>query len=64
MDKKLNWIKINKNYKGLWVALDEKERGVVAVAKNAKEVYGKAIKKGIESPILFKVPEEALSYVG
>jgi sugar diacid utilization regulator len=60
----LDWTKIYKKYKGLWIALDEKERKVVAFDKDAKKAYKKARKKGIEVPILFRVPSKIIPYVG
>lgn len=60
----INWTKIYKKYKGLWVALDEKERKVVASDKEAKKAFEKAQKKGVKIPILFKVPTEIIPYVG
>jgi hypothetical protein len=44
--------------------LDEKERKIVAFDKDAKKAYQKARKKGIEVPILFRVPSETIPYVG
>lgn len=41
----IDWTKIYKKYKGLWVALDEKERKVVASDKEAKKAFEKAQKK-------------------
>ncbi len=60
----VDWTKIYKKYRGLWVALDEKERKVVACDKEAKKAFEKARKKGVKIPILFKVPTEVIPYVG
>jgi hypothetical protein len=60
----IDWTKIYKKYKGLWVVLDEKERKVVAFDKEAKKAFEKARKKGVKIPILFKVPSEIIPYVG
>jgi len=60
----IDWTKIYKKYKGLWVVLDEKERKVVAFDKEAKKAFEKARKKGVKIPILFKVPTEVIPYVG
>jgi len=46
------------------VALDEKERRVVAFDRNAKKAFEKAQKKGVKIPILFKVPSKTISYIG
>lgn len=60
----IDWTKIYKKYKGLWVALDEKEKKVVAFDKEAKKAFEKAQRKGVKIPILFKVPTEIIPYVG
>lgn len=62
--KLINWRDLSKNYKGLWVALDEKEKKVVSSGKNAKTVYNQAIKQGVKIPTLFKVPSEQVLFVG
>jgi len=62
--KQINWTDLSKNYKGLWVALKEDEKTVVSSGKNAKKVYDEAMKKGVEVPILYKVPSETGLYVG
>ena len=62
--KQINWTDLSKNYKGLWVALKEDEKTVVSSGKNAKKVYDEALKKGVEIPILYKVPSETGLYVG
>ncbi|MDI6602972.1 MAG: DUF5678 domain-containing protein [Patescibacteria group bacterium] len=45
----IDWTKIYKKYKGLWVALDKDEKRVVAFDKEAKKVFKKAQKKRSES---------------
>jgi len=60
----IDWTKIYEKYKGLWIALDEKESRVVAFDKEAKKAFEKARKKGVKIPILFKVPTEIIPYVG
>jgi len=60
----IDWTKIYKRYKGLWVALDKDEKAVVASDKEAKKAFDKAQKKGVKVPILFKVPTEIIPYVG
>jgi len=60
----IDWTKIYEKYKGLWIALDEKEKKVIAFDKEAKKAFEKARKKGIKIPILFKVPSEIIPYVG
>lgn len=60
----IDWTKICKKYKGLWVGLKNDQRTVVAVGKTVKEVMEKAKKKGFNQPILFRVPTKIIPYVG
>ena len=60
----INWENIFKNYRGLWVALAEDEKTVVASSKDAKEAYRQAVKKGLKVPIMFSVPLEIKSHIG
>lgn len=62
--KSINWIEISKKYKGRWIALDKDETRVVSASTEAKTAYKTAQDKGVETPILFRVPEEAVNYVG
>lgn len=60
----IDWTKIYEKYKGLWVALKDDQKTVVASGKTVKEVMGKAQKRGFKEPILFKVPTEIVLYIG
>jgi hypothetical protein len=60
----IDWSKIYKKYKGLWVALKPDERTVVASGKTAKEALEGSRSKGFQNPILHRVPTEVLPYVG
>lgn len=60
----IDWTKINKEYKGLWVALMEDEQTVIASGKTAKEAWGKALQKGFRKPILTRIPEKILPFIG
>ena len=60
----IDWTQIYKKYKGLWVALKDDEKTVIASGKTAKEAWEKAKKEGYEKPILFRVPNEIKAYVG
>lgn len=60
----IDWTKICKKYKGLWVGLKTDEKTVVASGKTVKEVMAKAKEKGYEKPILFRVPTKIVPYVG
>lgn len=60
----IDWTKIYKKYKGLWVALKSDEKTVVASAKTLKEVLNKAQKKGIEHPMVTQIPRKILPIIG
>ena len=60
----IDWTKIYKTYKGLWVALENDETTVVASGKTAKEAWNKAQDKGYLKPILTRMPDELTTYIG
>lgn len=60
----INWTKIYRKYKGMWVALADDEQTVLGAGKTAKEALLQAEKKGNKSPILTRMPESIVSYVG
>ena len=60
----IDWTNIYKKYKGLWVALKNDEKTVVASGKTVKDVMIKSHKKGYEKPILFRVPAKIIPYIG
>ncbi len=59
-----DWTEIQKKYKGLWVALADDEETVLGSGKTAREALEQAQKKGHEYPILTRMPEEIVTYVG
>jgi hypothetical protein len=60
----IDWTKIYKKYKGLWVALLDDEQTVVGSGKTAKEAWEEAQRKGHKKPILTRMPEKLVTYVG
>ena len=60
----VDWTKIYEKYRGLWVALEDDEETVIASGETAKEAFEKARGKGYERPILTRMPEELITYVG
>ena len=62
--QKIDWKDLSNNYKGLWVALDDKEKSVISSGKTAKKVYNEARKKGTKIPVLFRVPSKHVLFVG
>ena len=64
MNKIRNWTLLFQEYKGKWVAFKDDEKTVMASGRSAKTAYKQARKFGVKIPILFKVPETSLPYVG
>lgn len=62
--KAIDWTKIYQKYKGLWVALEADEVTVISSGKTAKEAYSKAQDAGFSKPILSRMPEELITYIG
>ena len=60
----IDWTKIFKKYKGLWVAFKDDEKTVVGSGKTAKEALFRAQKNGYEKPVLARLPEQIVTYVG
>lgn len=60
----IDWTKIYKKYKGLWVALKDDEQTVVGSGKTAKEALRQAQNVGYDNPILTRMPAELITYVG
>jgi hypothetical protein len=60
----IDWTKIYKKYKGLWVALKKDNKTIIASGQTLKEAVEKAKKKGYKEPILFRVPTEIIPYIG
>lgn len=60
----IDWTKIYNKYKGLWVALEDDEKTVLSSGKTAKSALDKAVKLGHQKPILTRIPNKLISYVG
>lgn len=60
----IDWTKIYEKYKGLWVALKDDEQTVVGSGKTAKEAWESAQRKGYKKPILTRMPDRLVTYVG
>jgi len=60
----IDWTKIYQKYKGLWVALKDDEKTVVASGNTVKEAVNKAKERGCQNPIMFRVPTKVMPYVG
>lgn len=60
----IDWTNIYKKYKGLWVALSDDEETVLAFGETAGDALENAKSKGCKNPILSKMPEKLITYVG
>lgn len=60
----IDWTKIYKKYRGLWVGLKDDQKTVIAFGETVREVMDKAKKKGFSEPILFRVPTKLIPYIG
>lgn len=60
----IDWTKIYKQHRGKWVAFKTDEQTVVASGNTAKEAMQKAHQSGYEKPILARMPDKLVAYVG
>ncbi len=60
----IEWTKIYRRFKGLWIALGDDESTVLGSGKTAREALEKARKKGYEKPILTHMPDRLGTYIG
>jgi hypothetical protein len=60
----IDWTKIYKKYKGLWVGLKDDNKTVVASGKTVAEMMENARRMGFKNPIVFRVPSEIIPFVG
>ena len=60
----IDWSGLYEKYKGLWVALQDDEKTVLASGRTAKEALDKAKGGGYEKPILTRIPEKLITDVG
>lgn len=60
----IDWTPLFENYKGLWVALKEDERTVVGSGKTLKEALERANASGVAQPIVTRVPEKMVTFIG
>lgn len=60
----IDWTKIYKKYKGLWVALKDDEQTVISFGKTLQETANKAKDKGFKKPIFMKIPQNVGYFTG
>lgn len=60
----MDWSNIYTTYKGQWVALGNDEQTVVGFGKTAKEALTRAKQNGMQQPILTRMPDRLIAFVG
>lgn len=60
----IDWSNIYKKNKGVWVSLEKDEKTIISSGKTAKEAWDKALRKWFNKPLLVKMPDRLISYVG
>ena len=60
----IDWTNLFKKYKSQWVALKKDEKTVLSSGKTAKQAWSKAVRKGHSHPILTRIPNRLVSYIG
>lgn len=60
----IDWTDIYAKYPGKWVAFADDEMTVVASGDDAHQVLSKSVERGIEEPILHRVPEQLVTIIG
>jgi len=60
----IDWTQIYEKYKGLWVALKDDQKTVIASGETVKDVMEESKMKGFKEPIIFKVPTEIIPHIG
>ena len=61
MDK---WSQISSTYRGQWIALEDDEQTVIASGKDLESTLAASAVKGRRDPIVFRVPDEIVDFVG
>jgi len=60
----IDWTKNFEKYKGLWVAMKEDQKTVVAASETLRETREQAKENGYDDPIFFHVPSEIIPQIG
>ena len=59
-----DWTKLQKKYAGSWVALAKDEKTVLGRGRTAREALNKAREGHAGVPLLTRMPEKIVAYVG
>jgi hypothetical protein len=60
----IEWSRQFRKYRGLWVAFKSDETTVAGSGKTAKAAAEKAKKKGVQAPVLVRMPRNLDAYIG
>ena len=60
----IEWTENYQQFKGLWVALADDERTVLASGRTAKLAHTKARQLGVNIPLLARMPDRLEHYIG
>jgi hypothetical protein len=60
----IDWTEIYTKYKGRWVALEDDEQTVVGSGESVREALDQARANGYKEPILTRMPDELIPFVG
>ena len=64
MSSTIDWTHLHPQYSGKWIALAQDETTVIASSVKFQTAINQANKKGTNQPIMFKVPQNPVAYVG
>lgn len=59
----VDMVEIEKRYAGRWIALSDNRKRVVASGSTLQEALANARKKGVQDPILSRIPRQFLTYI-
>jgi Family of unknown function (DUF5678) len=59
-----DWTDIFNRYHGMWLALADDEKNVIAAARTAKQALSEATAKGFLNPLLYRVPDTLEAFAG
>lgn len=62
--KTIDWTKLYKTYKGLWVALDKDNETVIGKGATPAQALAEARSKGFAEAAITFVPQEVVAFAG
>ena len=64
MKTPIDWTHLHPKYSGQWVAFAADEKTIISASEKFTTAIRTATKQGIKHPIMFKVPQNPVAYVG